>query len=147
MNWELKKFNDLSIDELYEIFKIRSEVFVVEQSCPYQDLDSKDKKSWHLFARDNDKIIAYLRILPKGISYSEASLGRVLVKKNYRGRGISKEMMNKAINFVVNEMNEDKIRISAQAYLVDFYKSLGFEEKSDIYLEDDIPHLNMLYCK
>ncbi|MCY6485508.1 GNAT family N-acetyltransferase [Clostridium aestuarii] len=147
MNWELKKFEELKVKELYEILKIRNEVFVVEQQCAYQDCDGKDEKSYHLYLQDNGKIIAYLRILKKGVSYDEISIGRVLVHKNYRGKGISREMMLKAINFIDLNLNEKEIKIQAQSYLVNFYGSLGFKETSNEYLEDNIPHIDMLYKK
>lgn len=147
MNWKVKKFSELTTNELYEILKIRVEIFVVEQDCVYQDLDSKDKVSYHLFLEDNEEIIAYLRILPKGLSYPEVAIGRVLTKATYRKKGLSREMVKRAIDFVSDTLEEKKIRISAQAYLVEFYKSFGFEPTSDIYLEDGIEHIEMLYQK
>ncbi|MFL0248751.1 GNAT family N-acetyltransferase [Candidatus Clostridium stratigraminis] len=147
MNWELKKFKDLKVQEIYKILEIRNEVFIVEQQCPYQDCDGKDENAYHLYLQNYDKVIAYSRILNKGVSYDEISIGRVLVDKNYRGKGISREMMLKAINFIEFNLNEKEIRIQAQSYLVDFYKSLGFKETSDVYLEDNIPHIDMLYRK
>jgi ElaA protein len=145
MNWKLKKFNELTCEEVYIILQLRTEVFVVEQECAYQDLDGKDKNSYHLYLEDNEEIIAYLRILEKGISFDEISIGRVLVKKDYRGKGISRDMMLKAINFIKEDLKETEIKISAQVYLVNFYGSLGFKETSKIYLEDNIPHIDMLY--
>lgn len=147
MNWELKKFDDLKVEEIYKILKIRNEVFIVEQQCAYQDCDGKDENSYHLFLQDNDKIIAYLRILKKGVSYDEISIGRVLVHKDYRGKGISRELMLKAINYIEVNLNEREIKIQAQSYLVNFYRSLGFKEVSNEYLEDNIPHMDMLYKK
>ncbi|MGL5347978.1 MAG: GNAT family N-acetyltransferase [Peptostreptococcaceae bacterium] len=147
MNWNFKKFNELNIEEVYKILGLRSEVFVVEQDCVYLDCDNKDFKSYHLFLKDNNEIVAYLRILEKGVSYDEVSIGRVLVKKSYRGKGISREMMVKAIDFVEKDLKEDTIKIQAQAYLVDFYGSLGFKAVSKEYLEDNIPHIDMIYKK
>ena len=147
MNWELKKFKELKAEEIYKILEIRNEVFIVEQQCAYQDCDGKDENAYHLYLQDNDKIIAYLRILKKGVSYDEISIGRVLVHKNYRGKGIAREMMLKAINFIESNLNEKEIKIQAQSYLVNFYKSLGFKETSNEYLEDNIPHIDMLYKK
>lgn len=134
-------------DELYEIIKLRIEVFVVEQDCPYQDLDDKDKNAYHLFVEDNGLVVAVLRILPEGVSFEDMAIGRLIVKKSYRGRGISKKMMNKAINFIINDLNKTKIRLSGQAYLLDFYESLGFKRVSDVYLEDGIDHYEFLYEK
>lgn len=149
LKWYMKKFNELNIEELYEILRIRNEVFILEQECPYQDCDYKDKHGYHLFSMDEGKIVSYLRILEKGISYNEISIGRVLVNKNYRGKTFAKEGMLKAIDFIENTLEESSIRISAQKYLVNFYKSFGFVEVSDTYLEDNIPHIEMLYtnCK
>ena len=145
MNWQIKKYNELTTDEIYEILRVRNEVFVVEQKCPYQDCDSKDKSAYHLFSMEDGNIISYLRVLEKGISYKEISIGRVLVAKNARGKGLAKEGISKAINFIRNNLKEASIRISAQAYLISFYKTLGFSEVSEVYLEDDIPHIEMLY--
>ncbi|MEW9054136.1 MAG: GNAT family N-acetyltransferase [Neobacillus sp.] len=147
MNYKIKKFNELTTKELYEILKVRAEVFVVEQNCVYQDLDSKDEVSYHLFLEDNSEIIAYLRILPKGISYPETSIGRVLTKASYRKKGLSKEMVQKAIDFIIDILEEKEIKISAQAYLQKFYRSFGFKPISGIYLEDGIEHIEMLYQK
>ncbi len=147
MNWVLKKFEELNIEELYKILQMRSEVFVLEQECPYQDCDGKDEKSYHLFLEYNGNILCYLRIIPKGISYDEMSIGRVLVSKDRRKKGLSREMMLIAIDFIERKLNEKSIRISAQKYLVDFYKNFGFKEVSDVYLEDEIEHVEMLYSK
>jgi ElaA protein len=147
MNCKIKKFSELTTKELYEILKVRAEVFVVEQNCVYQDLDSKDEVSYHLFLEDNSRIIAYLRILPKGISYPEISIGRVLTKAAYRKNGLSKEIVQKAIDFIIDILEEKEIKISAQAYLQKFYTSFGFEPTSGIYLEDGIEHIEMLYQK
>ncbi|MCJ7688603.1 MAG: GNAT family N-acetyltransferase, partial [Clostridiaceae bacterium] len=114
MNWVVKKFNELSTGELYEILKLRSEVFVVEQECIYEDCDGKDKKSYHLFAEQNGEILVYLRILEKGVSYSEISIGRFLANKKYLGRGFAKQTMLRAIEFIEHYLNEKEIRISAQ---------------------------------
>ncbi|MBU3144310.1 GNAT family N-acetyltransferase [Clostridium sp. CF012] len=145
MNWKIKKFNELTGEEMYDILKIRNEVFVVEQKCIYQDCDGKDKESYHLYATENGEIIVYLRILEKGVAYSEISIGRVLTNVNYRRSGLAKQMMQKAIEFIENHLNENTIKISAQEYLLDFYSSLGFVQVSNVYLEDDIPHVEMIY--
>lgn len=149
MNWKIKRFEELSITELYEILRVRAEVFVVEQTCVYQDLDEKDKNAYHLFCEDNGNVTAYLRILDKGVSYPEISIGRVLTSQSGRRKGLGREMMNRAIEFVLENLKEKKIRISGQLYLKDFYESLGFETVSEVYLEDEIPHIEMLYggCK
>lgn len=145
MNWIIKTFNELSINELYNILKVRNQVFVVEQDCPYQDCDDKDRYAYHLFLELEGEILAYLRIVEKGISYDEISIGRVLTSQGYRGKNYGRQIMLKALDFIENSLKGDAIRISAQYYLIDFYKSLGFKEVSQQYLEDDIPHIEMLY--
>lgn len=147
MEYNLKGFNELTADEVYEIVRVRNEVFVVEQNCVYQDCDGKDRNSYHLYCMNEGKIVAYVRVLEKGVSYDEISIGRVLVAKEHRGKGLARECMKRAIDFVKNDLCEYSIRISAQEYLREFYGSLGFEEVSEVYLEDDIPHIEMLYKK
>ena len=145
MKCKLKEFTELTTAELYEILKLRAEVFVVEQNCPYQDLDDKDQSSYHLFLEDNGQIIAVLRILPKNIAYKAMAIGRLIVKKSYRGKGISRKMMVRAMEFIIEDLGKEKIRLSGQAYLNDFYQSLGFEKVSEMYLEDGIEHFEFLY--
>jgi ElaA protein len=147
LNWKIRKFNELTLDEIYEILKSRNEVFIVEQNCAFQDCDDKDQNSYHLLIEDNEFLAGYLRILEKGVSYNEVSIGRVLVVKEYRKKGIARDMILKAIDYIHNSLNEKAIRISAQSYLVDFYKSIGFKEVSEIYYEDNIPHIEMLHIK
>ena len=144
MNWKIKRFEEMTTTELYEILRVRSEVFVVEQTCIYQDLALKDKKAYHLFCENNGEIAAYLRILDKGVSYPEISIGRVLTRETNRRIGLAREMMQKAISFVEEELSEMQIRISAQLYLKQFYESLGFLITSEVYLEDDIEHIEMV---
>lgn len=146
MEWKLKKFDDLTSDELYGILKLRSEVFVVEQDCVYQDLDDKDQLSYHLFLENDGETVAVSRIIPENVSYEEMSIGRVVVKENFRGQGLSKIMMKKAIDFIVDDLGKSEIRLSGQAYLVDFYDNLGFKKVSDVYMEDNIEHFEFLYC-
>lgn len=143
MNWKLKKFTELTTEEMYKILQLRSKVFVVEQNCPYLDIDDKDEKSYHLFCKEEGKIVAYLRILEKGLSFDEISIGRVCVAKSFRGKGISREMMEYAIKFIEQQLGGKAIKIQAQAYLLGFYGSLGFKAISEEYLEDDIPHVDM----
>lgn len=145
MEYVLKEFNGLSLDELYQIIQLRLEIFVVEQDCVYQDLDSKDKVAYHLFVKDDDEIVAVLRILPENVSYDEMAIGRIVVKKSHRGQGIARTMMKMAMDFIVKDLGKNKIRLSGQAYLVDFYTNLGFKRVSDEYLEDGIPHFEFLF--
>ncbi len=140
-----KRFEELNTKELYRILKARIEVFAVEQDCVYQDCDNKDFYAFHMYYEKNDEIVAYIRILDKGISYDEISIGRVLVNENYRFQGISSKLMNAGIDFIKKVLNENSIRISAQAHLIHFYGQLGFVKVSDEYLEDNIPHIEMLY--
>lgn len=147
MQWEIKAFDLLSLQELYTILTLRTDVFVVEQACPYPEVDGKDPNCLHLLGMDNGELVAYLRILPAGLSYDEVSIGRVVIKSSHRGKGLGRPMMEQAIHFITNEWKESQIKIGAQAHLEKFYSSLGFEAVSEVYLEDDIPHLDMLYTK
>ena len=141
----IKEFKELTAEELYEILKLRINIFIVEQNCPYEECDDKDKNSYHLYLKEDDKILAYLRVVKKGISYDEISIGRVVVNSKYRGQNLGRELMIKAINFITEKLKEKDIRISAQLYLEEFYKSFGFKSVTEQYLEDNIPHIEMLY--
>jgi len=143
MQFVLKPYKDLTVDELYEALKLRCEIFVIEQNCNYQDMDGKDKKSWHLMGYDNNVLRAYARILPHNISYPEASIGRVVVAKDFRGRNAGKELMDEAIKQTKRLCNTNEIVIGAQQYLLKFYGDLGFVKEGEMYLEDDIPHIKM----
>ena len=144
--WEIKAFGDLSVDELYDCLKLRVDVFVVEQECPYPELDDKDRHpdTLHLTGRAADgRLTAYLRILSPGVSFDQASIGRVAVAASSRGEGLSREMMNRAVSRVQDQWPGSGIRIGAQEYLEKFYVSLGFKTVTHPYLEDGIPHLDM----
>ena len=125
--------------------KARVDVFVVEQECAYEEADNYDQAAMHLFLTIDKQIAAYVRILPKETVYKEVSIGRVLVTKDYRGNGYGKLVMEKAIQFVNDEWEVDTIKIQAQNYLHKFYSALGFKQVSDIYLEDNIPHIDMIW--
>ncbi|RLV60453.1 GNAT family N-acetyltransferase [Parashewanella curva] len=143
----IKQFSELTTDELYEILKLRVDVFVVEQACPYPELDEKDRdsNSYHIFISDeNGNITAYCRVLPPGLSYPQASIGRVLVAQAYRNQRLATQLMQKAIDCAKNQWPQSDIQLGAQEYLVDFYQSLGFTTNSDMYLEDGLPHRDML---
>ncbi|RKF48180.1 GNAT family acetyltransferase [Bacillus wiedmannii] len=144
MGWNLKKFDELTNIELYNLLKERTLVFVVEQNCSYPEVDGKDPFSYHLFKENNGEIIAYLRIVPAGVSYQEISIGRVFVKKEYRGQGIAEELLKKGLDFIQNELKEKTVKIQAQDYLRKFYSSFGFQTISETYLEDNIPHIDMV---
>ena len=141
-----KKFDELSLHELYEIMVLRQEVFVVEQDCPYLDADGKDPMAWHLMGfQENGKLIAYTRLLPKGISYEKyPSIGRVVTSQSARGSGLGRELMEQSIGWMEELFPGEGIKIGAQCYLEKFYKSLGFEIVGEQYLEDGIPHYPML---
>jgi len=145
INWGLKTFNELSVMELYCILQLRAEVFVVEQNCPYLDTDGKDLKCFHLMGYDeNGVLIAYSRIVPAGISFKEVSIGRVVSSPKVRNTGAGKALMQKAIEEIKLKFGEIPIRIGAQLYLQKFYESFGFVLASEEYLEDNIPHIEML---
>jgi ElaA protein len=145
MAFEFKHFNDLTNYELYEILQLRSEIFVVEQNCVYNDLDGLDNEAIHLFLRLNGEIIAYSRLLRPGTRFPDCSIGRVVVKQSERGKSIGIEMMNAAKHYILNEWGATRIKVSAQQYLQRFYENLGFEIVTDMYLEDGIPHFGMLF--
>jgi len=141
----IKQFKDLSIYELYALLQLRSEIFVVEQDCVYQDLDGKDQFAWHVLAYKNGDLAAYTRIFEPGDYFKEASIGRVVVAKNLRGSGLGHQIMTQSLAFIKDSLKTEIIRISAQTYLKRFYNNLNFFEDGEGYLEDGIPHINMLY--
>jgi ElaA protein len=147
MSWKLKSFSELSTIELYAILKERTQVFVVEQECPYLEVDGKDLHASHLYKEENGEVIAYARLLPAGISYKEASIGRVMVKSEYRGKGLASELLKRGLNFIHNEWEETTVKIQAQEYLRGFYGSFGFRAITDPYLDDGIPHIDMVLRK
>jgi len=145
ITWQIKHFKDLSVDEYFEILHLRIAIFVVEQNCPYQEVDHKDRKSYHLFGRDqNGEIIAVTRIVPPGVSYTEISIGRVALKKEHRGKGIADELMNESCRFIENNLGKQNIRISAQQHLLNYYTKHGFHQVGEMYLEDNISHIEMV---
>ena len=145
MEFKNKTFDQLTTKELYEILKSREAVFIVEQDCIYHDIDDKDEMSIHLFYEEKGRVVAYLRIVPAGIRFQEVSIGRVITLESHRRQGLSSKLMVKALDYIKEELEENVVRISAQAYLQRFYESLGFEKVSDVYLEDGIDHYEMLY--
>ena len=140
----IKKFEALTTNELYTILRLRSEVFVVEQDCVYQDLDDKDKKALHVIGWIDNTIVAYTRVFDINLYFDEASIGRVVVNYKYRSKGFGKNIMEASINAIKNHYNQTKIKISAQTYLIKFYNELGFKEYGKPYLEDGIPHTVMI---
>jgi ElaA protein len=144
MKWFVKSFDELSTLELYTILKARVDVFVVEQHCHYPDLDDLDKVALHIWAENNHQLMAYCRIFPPDIKYPEASIGRVLTTQEFRKKGLGKILVTKAIASIKEHFDSTEIKISAQDYLIEFYQSFGFVSTGKKYLEDDIPHTEML---
>lgn len=149
ITWTVKKFDDLAPHELYAILRLRSEVFVVEQNCVFQDMDNKDQLCYHLMGWQNvpdqsPKLIAYTRLVPPGVSYDFPSIGRVVTSPATRGSGMGKLLMEKSIEELENLFGKRPIKIGAQLYLKAFYESLGFEQRGDIYDEDGIDHIEMI---
>jgi ElaA protein len=141
---KVKKFNELTTQELYGLLRLRSEIFVVEQDCVYQDLDGKDVKAFHVIGIKNNEVVAYTRIFKPGDYFKISSIGRVAVHKDHRKYGYGKDIMQASINAVNEKFKEQKIKISAQTYLGKFYTELGFKAIGRGYLEDGIPHIAML---
>ncbi len=144
INISIKLFSDLSTNELYDLLQLRSEIFVVEQDCVYQDLDGKDQKAIHILGLKNNRVVAYTRIFKAGDYLAQASIGRVLVKDRERKHGYGIDIMKASIKAIEERFGETSIALSAQTYLKRFYNSLGFIEKGGEYLEDGIPHVMML---
>lgn len=145
MKWNLKKFNDLSLEEFHDIIQLRINIFVVEQDCPYPELDDKDQIAYHFFGTtDGGKIIAYTRLFAPGDYYEEAAIGRVVVHKDFRKDGIGFELMKGSVESLINLFQVKRIKIGAQTYLQKFYESLGFVSTGHHYMEDGIPHMYMI---
>ena len=148
IKWDFKLFSELSINELYAMMALRQEVFIIEQDCPYMDADGKDQKSHHLLGYSLDgNLVAYLRLVQPGISYKEVSFGRIVTSKKVRRKGVGKQLMEEGIR--QSELLYGRVanRISAQSYLTPFYKKFGFKCVGNEYLEDNIPHTEMLKAK
>ena len=139
MIWEIKEWSELSTKEVENIFSLRSEVFIVEQDCVYQDIDGKDQKAKHVLGKKENDIVAYARIFKPGDYFKEASFGRAVVKKTERGKGVGDELVKNCLEIIT----EEEIKISAQSYLKGFYGKHGFKSEGNEYLEDGIPHTAM----
>ena len=144
MNIVIKYFHELTTQELYNILQLRSEVFVVEQNCIYQDIDQKDQKAVHIFFIENNKTIAYSRIFNEGEYFENPSIGRVVVKKEKRGTELGKKIMEEGAKYIKENYLNKNIEISAQKYLKEFYTNLGYKFTGNEYLEDGIPHIRMI---
>ncbi|MDY0406931.1 GNAT family N-acetyltransferase [Virgibacillus sp. 179-BFC.A HS] len=147
MQWYVKTFQELTNDELYDLLKARFDVFVMEQDCIYPELDNYDQDAIHIFLKIGGQVAANVRVLQSGSRYPEASIGRVLVTKEFRKYGYGREIMKKAIAYIEEKLGDEKIKIQAQAYLHDFYGSLGFRQISEPYMDDGILHIDMLRDK
>ena len=144
MKFKVKKFDKLPVNELYDLLQLRQQVFVVEQKCIYQDADGVDKNCLHLLGYVNKKIVGYARIIPAGITFKTPSIGRVVVDEKFRRKGYAYKIMNKSIRVVIQKFGAKKITISAQVYLKEFYKKIGFKTMGSVYLDCDLPHLKMI---
>lgn len=141
---KIKSFEELTKQELYYLLQLRSEVFVVEQDCVYQDIDEKDQKAIHILGFKNNTLIAYSRIFKPGDYFTQASIGRVVVSKKERSFKYGYDIMKASIKAIKNHYNQTHIKISAQCYLKQFYNNLGFKAIGSPYLEDNIPHIAMI---
>lgn len=140
---QIKTFDELQTKELYDLLQLRSEVFVVEQDCVYQDIDGKDQKALHVLGYYQDQLVAYTRLFKPGDYFEYSSIGRVVVKESFRQFGFGKDIMKASIKVIEEDFKGKVIKISAQCYLKKFYNDLGFIEEGDTYLEDGIPHMAM----
>ena len=146
ISWKCVSFSDLSLKELHDLLRLRVDVFVVEQDCPYPELDGRDEESFHLLAiNEVNELVAYTRILPAGLVYDDVSLGRVLVAMPNRGTGLGEELLIQSMSFIQKHFGEVPVRIGAQTYLEKFYQKHGFQPVGESYLEDGIPHIEMLF--
>jgi ElaA protein len=145
IKFHVRKYQDLSFDEGHDIFALRSEIFVVEQNCVYQDIDGKDKNAIHIIGKSENEVVAYARIFLRGESNSDfTSIGRVLVKKKSRGKSLGHELMAFCVKYLETNNTKCSIKISAQTHLEKFYYKHGFRKQGESYLEDGIPHIEML---
>jgi len=147
INWTVKSFKELTLDELHDLLALRVEVFVVEQNCPYQEIDGKDKVAFHVLGKTNKgDIVATARILSKGISYPEVAIGRVVTAKKIRELKKGNELMASCMSFIEKQFPNENVKLSAQSHLIHYYAKFGFVSTGKDYLEDNIPHTEM-FCK
>lgn len=144
MDIKIKTFEELNLHELYELLRLRSEVFVVEQDCVYQDIDGKDEKALHVLGYEGAGLVAYTRVFPPGVYFAEAAIGRVVVRESSRKNKYGHEILKASIKAIEDHYHTQKIKLSAQTYLTKFYESHGFEQTGEGYLEDGIPHIAMI---
>lgn len=144
MQVKIVTFEELSLQELYKVLQLRSEVFVVEQDCVYQDIDGKDQKALHVLGFKDDELVAYTRIFPPGFYFEEAAIGRVVVQENHRKNSYGHDILKASIKAIEERFDTGRIKLSAQTYLTRFYESHGFHQVGEGYLEDGIPHIAMI---
>lgn len=144
MEVKIVTFEELTTSELYQLLQLRSEVFVVEQDCVYQDVDGKDQKALHVLGFEGDNLVAYTRVFPPGIYFKEAAIGRVIVREGFRKKAYGHQILLASIEAIEHKFNTKTIKLSAQTYLTKFYESHGFQQTGDGYLEDGIPHIAMI---
>ncbi len=144
IQWKEARFNDLSLSELYELLRLRSQVFVVEQDCVYQDLDGLDQESWHLLGFLDGTLVAYARLLPPGLAYPTPAIGRIVVPFDQRKMHYGQAVVQRSIKFLQYHFKGQDIAIMAQLYLEGWYEQFGFKRVSDVFLEDGIPHIKMV---
>lgn len=144
MQIKIVTFEELSLNELYKVLQLRSEVFVVEQDCVYQDIDGKDQKALHVLGLVKDELVAYTRIFPPGFYFEEAAIGRVVVKEKFRKNSFGHEILKASVKAIEEKIHTGRIKLSAQTYLTSFYESHGFHQIGEGYLEDGIPHIAMI---
>jgi ElaA protein len=144
MMWRECAFSELTVHELYKVLRLRTQVFVVEQQCVFQDMDGMDQRARHLLGTTGGELVAYARLFGPGECFEQASIGRVVTAQSSRGTGVGRQLMHEAISSVERHWSRVPIRIGAQCYLKRFYESFGFERDGDDYVEDGIPHLHML---
>ncbi|WP_257348597.1 GNAT family N-acetyltransferase [Pseudalkalibacillus decolorationis] len=144
MTWKISATNDLTTSELHTIFRERVKVFVVEQECPYQEIDDHDLHADHVFKMEGNELLAYARVLDKG---DYVAFGRVLVNKNHRGKRLGEELLQQVMDLIKTKFDQRVVKIEAQAHLEKFYGAFGFMKNSDVFLEDGIPHIEMIWKK
>lgn len=144
LKYVVKHFNELTTTELYALLRLRNEVFIIEQNCPYLDLDNKDLDCHHVLYYADDQLAGHTRLLPRGVSYEDVSIGRVATAASHRGFGLGRKLMEVSIEGCYDKFGRSDIRISAQLYLLKFYQSLGFTALGEPYDEDGIPHIEMV---
>ena len=148
INWQWSRFNELSLDDLYAVVRLREGVFIIEQNCPYPDADGRDPRAWHLLGwRDYDgerRLVAYARVFEPGVRYSEASVGRIVTAPEVRGTGLGKTLMAEALRRIESLVPGQAVKIAAQRRLEDFYLGFGFRTISAPYKEDGIIHVDMI---